>query len=1065
MRRSPAAVESNGFALVITIVTIALLTIMAVAFLSSSTLERATSRASVNKSKADLAAHAAVEGAIEQLTDSFTRFPDSATSWEAVNDTQGALQYQGTVLYYRPQTPETLNNPLSAPPTPTPALNILPLISGATVQATPDPAATSNQQARSSALRAALPTLDDTNSYNFNHARSAGDVQGWIGSSPQWVAGKPSAPQPFRGLWIDLKNSNGKSTARYAYWVEDESFKANVNLLGKTARGSASLGMNPSEIPLQGILATALGSNANLDTAASDIFDFRSKFPAAKFFEFRSLNHVTGQSTLAENSKFIGTINSGALNLSRSGSKRANLNAIVSTSTSASAIRTQLDEIISAITSQLPNFGQRFYRLGTDLNSADVPDTSTEPDRTIYLNKIAANIRDYIDTDSQPTIVNNDGDPTTTPPKPFTVRIGTAPSNALGSSGGGNSGPNEVVAIGKEPVPFLQEYALRIRLTKFSPPAYIPLDSKDPQASNPGADYEFYLDYYFEFWNMGTKDISAADLGPNPFLLVSNQFGWDAGGGQRITQTYINPVTNIPLDPKRDFKIPLNSIPNLVFKAGAPTVITTDPNNFVALVPNKQCVFVASNLEPVTGTGHTTDDFRRYAGKTFRDSTAPVSGYPSKARALRINILPRSTSQTDYETEVSLGNDQGMLESFEALPVATNISVNNDSGDRIDSQQYFFRGGSLRGNASAPPCTQTGDPRTNNEQLNVAVYDSTLATDQTRYVDSGLNNKAVPDNSSLTKLNTAPPGSYVVLSRWTDALSNPAAPYTSDSNHAPMVLANALLNSIGELGHIFDPARAKNASASNNIRYSRGGGRTLKIGQPEAIDATNNPAGLWDGDSGSASREWVAWRLTDIFAENGSVQLDGLVNLNGVSRDGGSALKAALYGYAFETPPDGDPTLSGQNLSDAAIQALLDEIQARASNDASRYNQFAKTAGPFVERGELSELPIFNQGTDMTGSNMSSVMDRGREELFRRLVELVTTRGNVFSVYAVGQSLVPAAGTATPIVTSTSQLKITFRLDPIWNAGMPADPFVPAQAATRFKKPDGYAVKILYAGD
>src|SRR5205823_587867 len=117
------------------------------------------------------------------------------------------------------------------------------------------------------------------------------------------------------------------------------------------------------------------------------------------------------------------------------------------------AIRKQLDQIIKTITYQLPNFGQRFYRNTGGTNStADV----VSADQTIYLNKIAANIRDHIDTDSQPTIVNND-------PPNYTVRIGSPPTHALRAPGGGPSGTNEVIAIGKERVPAMQEYALRVR--------------------------------------------------------------------------------------------------------------------------------------------------------------------------------------------------------------------------------------------------------------------------------------------------------------------------------------------------------------------------------------------------------------------------------------------------------------------------------------------------------------------------------------------------------------------------------------------------------------------------
>ena len=104
-------------------------------------------------------------------------------------------------------------------------------------------------------------------------------------------------------------------------------------------------------------------------------------------------------------------------------------------------------------------------------------------DKTIYLNKIAANVRDYIDTDSQPTVVNNDS-------PNYTVRIGTAPTHCFVASGGGTAGPNEVIAIGKERVPMMQEYAIRITQTVFS------------AKTGTSANYSINIEHYVEVWNV-----------------------------------------------------------------------------------------------------------------------------------------------------------------------------------------------------------------------------------------------------------------------------------------------------------------------------------------------------------------------------------------------------------------------------------------------------------------------------------------------------------------------------------------------------------------------------------
>ena len=965
----------SGFAVVITLFTIALLAIIAIAFLTSSSLDRATARAVANSTKAELAARTAVNTAIVRLVNNIALYPDCATTWETINGNPG------TVLYYYENPPEEGFA----------TLYVFPLTSGAVQKPTFSKDET-------------LPVLDDTNSFDLNHARYLNDPQGWIGA-PVDAANRPQ----FRGLWIPQPDSDSKVTSRYAYWVEDESFKENANLMGQTARGSTSLGVAPNEIPWQGVLKALFPGRADYDLIAADLFSARAHFASSLFYGYRQINNVSSDqstydfSTLADDAKFEATLYSGAANLSRSGSKRVNLNKVVSESADPAEIRTQLDEIIATIVHHTPEFAQRFYRNGADKNSPDVSSTGSPSNQTIYLNKIAANIRDYIDADSQPTIVNSD----------LTVNIGTIPTHSI--PGGGASGVNEVAAIGKEAVPFIQEYLVRVKQDVFS------------NRLGPSASYTLEIDHYVEMWNMSDKDIAVSDLGSSPFLRIANQFGWDAGG-----------ATDIPESPSRDFSVPLSAFSNssgtqLLFPAGAVVVLTTDPTplpaTFLGVEPDR--VF----RPPI---GNPADSYRVYSGTTIKKSGSN----------LRINSIPRPTNSAtaaDLETEIILGNDHGVLESFggpAVYYVTANVDDGNNNTDSIhaDITQYYFRASSLKGNGSAPTASQAGDPRTNNEQLVLTL--STANDDQTPYKLEAWNSPSQIRNTTLTRLNT----NYVNTTLWTDFTAN-----TADAAHAPVVLANGRLSSVAQLGDVFEPARR--IGVSGDIGYSRGGGRTFKIGQPDD---------LWDGSSTSASREWTAWRLLDYFTTTDAVQLDGRININGVNRDGGVALKAALYGYNFEASPDSDPTIASQALSDSQIAALIGQVQSRLNNQAP----FTLTTGPLMECGELSEMPVFNIGTDLTGHDMASIYDRGREELFRRLAELITTRGNVFTVYAVGQSLIPppVGSNSPPIVAASSQLKVTFRIDPVWHGGPPSDPFDPT-AAARFRRPDSYAIKVLYAGE
>jgi hypothetical protein len=118
----------------------------------------------------------------------------------------------------------------------------------------------------------------------------------------------------------------------------------------------------------------------------------------------------------------------------------------------------------------------------------------------------------------------------------------------------------------------------------------------------------------------------------------------------------------------------------------------------------------------------------------------------------------------------------------------------------------------------------------------------------------------------------------------------------------------------------------------------------------------------------------------------------------------------------------------------------------------------AGSLNAFWERGEISELPIFNTGIIPT--QMSNKFDRGREELVRRSIEMITTRGSVFTVYSIGQTL---QGTN---VTGTARMKQTFQIEPQFAGGANAvsDAFNVGNALqlqARFRAATNYTVRVL----
>jgi len=355
--------------------------------------------------------------------------------------------------------------------------------------------------------------------------------------------------------------------------------------------------------------------------------------------------------------------------------------------------------------------------------------------------------------------------------------------------------------------------------------------------------------------------------------------------------------------------------------------------------------------------------------------------------------------------------------------------------------------------------------------LEIRIYDANGTNQQTRFLSAGLNNTSVPAGSTVGGPNI----NFVNPANWVDYSST--AP---GGANAPLVVRNGTMQSIGELGHITDSARVPGTGGSlSNVVYSRGGGRTLRIGQAE------HPR-WYDGNQLSASRTWTSWRLADIFtttaASNSATGLDpqgnltnslgvvrgtpnlngavvtipGLINPNGMLRDRGAVLRSALHNLSYSLSPEGAPGLAGLPLNDFRLNGVVNSMSAHLTN-ASVAGLPNGALNAFWERGEISQLPIFNTGNIPT--QMSNKFDRGREELVRRSIEMITTRGSIFSVYAIGQTL---QGTN---VTGTARLKQTFQIEPQFaTADAFDDNFNPGQAvrvSRRFAAPTNYTIRVL----
>lgn len=1004
--------------MVVTVIVVAMLAVVGVALMQSTSADRAASRSAANILRAKLAAESGLAVAQSMISDLVTRYPDAVTVWQNIGgDDAAGTDNEATVMYVRAQSADL-------------GLGARPSQSGNDVTLLAQPLVSRIGADPQSVNTNLLPLADVVSSVPFDAAASV-NINLPTAARPEPFVGSRSTANPGAPVtaaqWIYMTRYPGTYdtntnpyVARYAFWVEDESFKVNANVATSGARGADSLGVSPSEVRLDGSWGSASDSSLAAANYAAVVLA-RNGLPDGEFPTALTAIFPAGvdDANAAPELKFLTTVHSAGLDLSRGGFKRFNINTVtdgIAGPADADNIRTSLDRIIAAITNSnsVPNFGQRFYRLSAAPAGINKMDAVTNAHADIYLQKIAANILDYVDGDDQPTYVKNEDG--------FPVRTGQPDLADVFNDGIGGEGASRVAAMGAETRPFLYGYAVGVKLTDMSPPGY--------QADNPPANQEaaftMLVDHYFEFWNPGTSDI-VVGAGDNRnvayfndiFLQVANAPGWiDRETGARFAP----PGT-------KDFKVQL---PNGVnFPAGEITLVTTAPLlEANAFAPEAQNIIsLSSVLDP---------EVRKVTGTTKNALATNSDAFPNFDRFFTVSLdyARCGDAQIDFDTQVLLGTPTGIVELFPALTLYSMRIWARSNNALFTNRTTLF--GNLDGanpNGSAPRSAE-GDPRTLMEQLELQPYSP----------GGGAN----PNQTRLFQNDKTPLGTpntdYVRPTEWVDYSSFAAGPA-----NAPLFVRNGPLQSIGELGHITDPARVPGAGgALADVKYSRGGGRTLRIGQSE------HPQ-WYDGNQTSASRTWTSWRLADVFTTTATLSVPGLINPNGMLRDNGAALRAALNGLTYLPTPDGAPGLAGKSLDSNIV--MPEVIQSFISNLTN-----AKAAGmpegalnPFWERGEISQLPIFNSG--MVPSDMNATFDRGREELVRRSIEMITTRGSIFTVYALGQTL---QGTN---VTSTARMKQTFQIEPQFaNQDAFDDGFDPSDEEAvkeRFKAPDSYTIRVL----
>ncbi|MFU8892221.1 MAG: hypothetical protein ACNA8L_01205 [Luteolibacter sp.] len=222
----------------------------------------------------------------------------------------------------------------------------------------------------------------------------------------------------------------------------------------------------------------------------------------------------------------------------------------------------------------------------------------------------------------------------------------------------------------------------------------------------------------------------------------------------------------------------------------------------------------------------------------------------------------------------------------------------------------------------------------------------------------------------------------------------------NEPNMAPARISNAgEYFSLAELGHIFDPAQWSSVESPSGVpSSSAGGGFTLAIGRPEFA--------AFDRDGLRAAQ------LLDIFtlatAEPGFPR----VNINTAPRE---VLRAIIGGVALEADPMAPDVELRKNetLGDIFADFVIahrNESPLRSLSDLNNLRTQPLLARDHTNREDapfFGNIKYFDNAPEVVNPSLDMIEwnDAGREELFRKVMNLVAFDSKSFRIVVAGEAL------------------------------------------------------------
>lgn len=980
--------------LVTTLFVVVVLSTIVLAFLQSMTLEKQISRSLKNQFQAELAAEAGVEKAQSTILSTIQARPASAVYYTAnistsntlnlylarYTNVSGNLTVQRVPLFSTQFGNATIfNNPNQAP-----------------IQTTP---ISVTHRTQSGNVTSTLSRTEDIYT-SLNSPTNQAYPYGPVGLTINAIS---STPRPLFANWIYVTNSSGILTGRYAYWVDDECSKLDLRTIGTANR---TLGTNLSEISASSL--RSLSANLTLSHITNiTLLKNATQLPRST----ANIRFDLGGQAVTNSQDWHAIrpfITQYSLHDQRSpdGNLAIYLNEFVTSNHTSAAITSQVNTIATAITNNIPTFGTRYYQATGPANSATAATPSAD-DQLKYAKKIAANIRDFIDSDNTATVIDRNGAAYTTP---ASLSIPTM----------GNQLPletplaSDIPLVGKEKGPFLNEYVVAYRV--ISPENTTPNSTAD-------ATITIRFAHYVELFNPTSQNITYSQLGSNPRVIIANQLPWS---NNRPGQQPLRPA-DIVLNLPTNFNIP----------AGGYAVLTTDGPPFHPAGLNQTGYFPINAM-----SSNSTYYFRRTGNATWSllgtgGQSAPIAGSDfidyqvdtrcgytgssASARPIYTMQMNSGLPDTGYSSareRILFVNDNGIIDYTLRVYSTGSRSLGRDTRNPT-TICTFVGDGFTQPNNTNPEGTDTarimrGDPRSNTE---ISQIDA-----NTSHIWKSGNSPQYGDQIGTLQMFLGGPNYEWSTSSGTASMANRSwAEYNSSGNG---YIANGNMTSAGDLGFIFDPARYSFSSY-------RSISRTLRVGQPDrpdfnrnnnssaAVD-TNLIGGLGHGNTTHTNYARSASMLADVFRFD--TNTFGKLNPNGLARATNSPILPALFdGFRFSgaTNNMSSGTLNGTTIN---TNALLTAIT----------NEFASNR-PFIGIGDISRLQVFatsnTTSSIATGQNMAAftVSDADREEAFRRTAGLIATQSLAFTVHAIGQTGMIVNNQFIPSATQQTQVILQFQ--------------------------------------